>query len=882
MPPPGAESQDQGLAERLARLRDELGADRLAIDPAERLTYETDAGLDRGLPDGIFYPENGDDVARMVSWAKQSGVPVVARGAGTGLAGGAVAERGGVIVATTRMDRIEEIDTVGRSAVVEVGVTNLDLATRVAAEGLYYPPDPSSGRSCVIGGNLATNAGGPHCFKYGVTANYVTGLELVTADGVPVSLGGRAADAPGYDLTGLVVGSEGTLGMVTKASVRLLKAPPAVRTMTVAFDTLEAAGAAVSAVISTGLVPATLEAIDRNGMRVIEQFCQAGLPVEAGAVLIVDVDGYEEGLDAQTAEVAAVLERHGGRDTRIARSEEERERIWYGRKSAAGAMARLAPSYYLTDVTVRRSRLAAVLARIRGICERHGLRTASFFHAGDGNLHPLIPGDPSEPGWLERVERAMHEIVELCVLEDGSITGEHGVGIEKRDHMLQMCDGAELSAMRDVQLAFDPDDLFNPGKVLPAEIPEAPCALPAEIAPRARSSIAPVSAEKAAGALRALAEAGHTVRIGSTADGDPDGADVWFSTSSLRGIQAIAPDDLYLTVGSGTAVAKIESFVRSRGFALPLAAPWEGSSAGGLVATNLNSPRRMRYGGIRDLTLCATVALADGRVVRAGRPLVKNVAGYDLPKLFVGSHGTLGVLVDVTFKLAPAPRALRTLRATVESLEEGAGLARKALSIALIASGIVLDKDGEGNLSLLYTAEGLPDDVELELEQVSEAVARGSWNDAEETSVSGQQRWTAFLASAGPDELLTRTGVPVSRLDDYLGDLEDPAVAGSGHGRRTLVDYAAGLVWTIERPETAEDATARLEALRQPARERAGYAVAVQVPHGFRGELDVWGDPPGGVEIMRRLKDRFDPTGILEPGALVLGGHSLDTTPGPL
>ncbi len=440
---------------------------QLTSDPVERLTYESDAGFDRALPDGVFYPESADDVRRLVLWAARHGVPVVARGAGTGLAGGAVAERGGIVVAMTRMGRIVEIDARGRSATVEAGVVNQELENRLREAGLYYPPDPSSGRSCLIGGNLGTNAGGPHCFKYGVTSNYVTGVEVVLTDGRKTRLGGPVHDPPELDLRALVIGSEGTLGVVTRAWLRLLRQPPGVRTLMASFESLERAGEAVSGVIAAGLVPATLEAIDQPGMRVIEAFCSAGLPAGAGAVLIAEVDGHEAGLDAQLEELSAILERHGGYDLTLARTEDERARLWYGRKSAAGAMARVAPRYYLADLTVRRSRLAAVLGKVQEICGRHELETASFFHAGDGNLHPLVPYDPGDPDWTERAHRAIEEITALCAAEDGSITGEHGVGMEKRGYMTLMYSGAELAAMRDVKRAFDPDDVFNPGKVLP-------------------------------------------------------------------------------------------------------------------------------------------------------------------------------------------------------------------------------------------------------------------------------------------------------------------------------------------------------------------------------------------------------------------------------
>ena len=315
--------------------------------------------------------------------------------------------------------------------------------------------------------------------------------------------------------------------------------------------------------------------IDRSGMRVIEDFCDAGLPVEAGAVLIVEVDGYPQGLDAQVEQVSNLLAEHGGYDLQLARSEAERERIWYGRKSAAGAMARLAPSYYLTDVTVRRSRLAAVLGKVGEICDRYGLETANFFHAGDGNLHPLIPGDPADPAWVDNVHRAVREIIDVCVEEDGSITGEHGVGIEKRADMLRMYGGAELSAMRDVKEVFDPQGLLNPGKVLPSEIPE-----PARAEPQlpAGELSSPTSAEEAAGVLRALSDAGLRARVGGGEEGERAGADLWLSTAGLRGIRAFAPEDLFLTVGAGTTLAEIEAFLAPHTVHAPLRSPWPRSS----------------------------------------------------------------------------------------------------------------------------------------------------------------------------------------------------------------------------------------------------------------------------------------------------------------
>jgi glycolate oxidase subunit GlcD len=641
---------------------------QLLTEPAELLTFEVDAGFDRGKPDAVFYPEAAADVSRLVQWARTQGLPIVARGAGTGLSGGAVPERGGVIVEFARMKQILELNPTGRNGVVQSGVVNLTLDAAAKALSLYYPPDPSSGRSSLLGGNIGENAGGPHCFKYGVTTNYITGAEAVLADGRIIRTGGQAFDYPELDLTGLIVGSEGTLALVTQADIRLIRNPPAVKTMMVSFRSDEAAGAAVSAIIAAGLVPATLEMMDRTVMGMIEAYVPVGLPVTAQAALIVEVDGYPASLDSQVAEIADILTAHGGYDLRVAQSEEERQGIWYGRKSAAGAFSRLAPAFYLVDVTVPRSHLAATLREIGAVLARYDLETGHVFHAGDGNLHPCILCDPKDAGQMARVFAATHEIVAICIAKDGSITGEHGVGIEKRQHMPAMYSGAELAAMRDVKLAFDPDEMLNPGKVLPDDLPEPVRAAPSveRVDNSLHASVAPHSTRKpprswpvapqqgaACGSRRMLSELPTRSTL---PDVERVANSLYISTRELRGVHAFAPDDLYVTVGAGTPLAELAEFLAEHGFQAPLAAPWPDATVGGLLAMNLNPPQRMRYGGWRDNVLAVKAALPDGRVIRAGRPVVKNVAGYDLAKLFVGSQGSLGVMTEVTLKLTPLPR----------------------------------------------------------------------------------------------------------------------------------------------------------------------------------------------------------------------------------
>lgn len=839
---------------------------QLITNPTELITYEIDAGFDRGKPDGVFYPNSTADVSRIMRWGSEHQVPLIARGAGTGLSGGAVPEHGGIIIEFARMNRVLEFDTIGRSAVVEVGLINLHLDALVKKAGLYYPPDPSSGRSSTIGGNLGENAGGPHCFKYGVTTNYITGLEVVLADGQKVQLGGRALDYPEYDLCGIMVGSEGTLGVATRADVRLIRNPPGVKTMMVAFDSIEQAGKAVSAVIAAGLMPATLEMMDQKVMGMIEAYAAANLPVNAGAGLIVEVDGYPASLDAQMEEVADILSANGGYDLRIAQSEEERQKIWYGRKSAAGAMSRLAPTFYLVDVTVPRSGLAQALADVDRICEKHQLRAGHVFHAGDGNLHPLILCDARDPALMQRVFTACDEIVALAIAREGSITGEHGVGIEKRRYMPVMYTGAELSAMLDFKHILDPNGLLNPGKVFP---PEAPTPHYAEPVMPASDHFAPATAEEAAAGLAALSAANKRVRIGSRTDGDLTDGAVWLSTGQLHGIQKFAQDDLYVTVGAGMPVQELQTFLQAHGLQAPLATPWPETSIGGLMASNTNAPLRLRYGALRDLILATTVALADGRVIRAGRSVVKNVAGYDLPKVFVGSHGTLGLLTDVTLKLIPAPRTQRTFCVPVDTLPLGAALAGQLMPQALVASAVLV---AEGVLipglqtapyTLIYTAEGVAEDVDTELDQVASTLRRAGVTQIAETNFTGTAVWASHLQSSATDGLAVRIGVPQKALAETLANL--PPLTN----QKNLVDFGSGQIYVLLPPTELAAVQRWLTALRQLAQAQGGYAVIMAMPAGWRGTLDAWGYQPESLAIMRALKKRWDPAGILNAGVFV-------------
>jgi glycolate oxidase len=450
----------------VADLRAVLGDEDVLEEPVELHLFSKDASLIRGRPACVVFPENTDEVAEVVRIAEQHGVPIVARGAGTGLSAGASPTQGGIVLVTTALQEIE-IDPPNRSAWVGAGVINLDLSKQAAPYGLHFAPDPSSQSACTIGGNVANNSGGPHCLAEGSTTSHVLGMEVVLAGGEIVVLGGDAPDPPGLDIKGVIVGSEGTLGIVTRALVRLLPIEPDVRTLLMDFPSVEAAARTVSDVIAAGLVPAALELMDRRMVEAVENWLQAGLPTGAAAVLLAEVLGETEGVVSQAELIADVARANGATGIEIAANKEHRALLWLGRKSAFGAIAQLAPDYYLHDAVVPRTRLVETMAAIYEIADRYDLTMLNVFHAGDGNLHPLIAFDSSDPVVDERVHRAGEEIVAFCLDAGGALSGEHGVGLEKRDLMRASFTELDLDAQARLKEAFDPAGVFNPTKILP-------------------------------------------------------------------------------------------------------------------------------------------------------------------------------------------------------------------------------------------------------------------------------------------------------------------------------------------------------------------------------------------------------------------------------
>lgn len=449
-------------------LRRAIGPQRVRADDLDRVLFGRDASLLRGSPAAICFPETTEEVASCVRVARAHGRPFVARGSGTGLAGGAVPVGEPVVIVTTRMNRVLEVDPEARVAWVQPGVLNLDLSRHVAGDRLHFAPDPSSQQACSIGGNVANNSGGPHCLRDGVTTAHVLALEVVLPDGEVALLGGLDPEPPGYDLRGAFVGSEGTCGIATRIAVRLVPDPPAVATLLAGFPTPDAAAATVSDVIASGVVPAALEMMDAGITAAVEAFVHAGFPLDAGAVLLAEVDGLPAGVEAAAARIEEVALSHGATSVRRAADPEERALLWKGRKSAFGAVAQLQPDYYLHDTVVPRRHLVAVLREVYEIAARHDLQVVNVFHAGDGNLHPLLLFDRRAPGVLDRVHAAGEEIVRASLAAGGVLTGEHGIGLEKRDFMPLLFSAVDLDAQARLRRAFDPDGIANPGKVLPS------------------------------------------------------------------------------------------------------------------------------------------------------------------------------------------------------------------------------------------------------------------------------------------------------------------------------------------------------------------------------------------------------------------------------
>lgn len=451
----------------MKELRTIFGGENVLTDYKDLVFYQYDASLDRGLPDAVVFPHSVDQIVKLVTLCREQQIPLIPRGSGTNLSGGSIAIWGGIIIQFSYMNRILEIDLKSHCAVVEPGVYNLDLQNALAPYKFYFAPDPASQRVSTIGGNVAENAGGPHCVKYGVTVNHILGLEVVTADGEVLQIGGKAEQYPGYDLMSLLIGSEGTLGIFTKIIVKILPTPEAIKTMLAIFHSMEHAAQSVSDIMAQGIIPATLEMMDKPIIQTVEMTHHLGYPMDAEAVLLLELDGPQAGMESQADEIIAICQKNGAYKIEVAATSDQRDSLWKGRRLSFGSLTMLQPSVMIADGTVPRSKVPIVLRKVMAICDQYGLKVGNVFHAGDGNLHPFILFDDRNAVDTEKVKKACAEILNECIKVGGTISGEHGIGLEKKQSMSMLFTKQDLHAMENVKTIFDPKSIFNPNKIFP-------------------------------------------------------------------------------------------------------------------------------------------------------------------------------------------------------------------------------------------------------------------------------------------------------------------------------------------------------------------------------------------------------------------------------
>jgi glycolate oxidase subunit GlcD len=916
------------------RLRAILGPEQVVSDAEELLVYECD-GLThyRHRPRAVVFPRSTEEVSEVLRLLARERVAVVPRGAGTGLSGGALAVGGGVCVELARMRRVLKIDAENRFAVVEAGVVNAQISRAAAPHGLYYVPDPSSQGSCTVGGNVGENAGGIHCLKYGTTTDHVLGARVVLSDGRIVGLGGACVQTPGYDLMGVFVGSEGTFGIATEITVKLTPVAPSVRTLLADFTDINDASRAVSAVIAAGIIPAGLEMVDGVTIRAVEaSVFAAGMPTDAEAALLVELDGLEAGMDEEVARVRRICSEHGARSVRLAADEVERKKLWAARKGAFGAMGRITPDILIQDAVVPRSRLPEVLAATYATGARYGLRVANVFHAGDGNLHPLVCFDSRDADQVARVKEAGREIMETCVAAGGTITGEHGVGLDKSAYLPLVFSEEDMRAMLRVRAAFDPEGLCNPGKIIPVLKGCGEARAVAESKNASRANVegrrATVEAQEATSAGRRI----ETATLSSTnvaetftpstlsdieSDSpfvEPDSAEevcevlraaerqrrsvfpfgasmqrdlrddemparaVALKTTRLARLLEYEPADLVATAEAGMTLADFNREMERAGQWLPLDSPGgSGATLGGIVATGAAGAQALGYGAPRSYVLGMKVALAGGRVIRVGGRVVKNVAGYDLCKLFTGSLGTLGVILEITFKLRPRPRREATLVARSSDLCElleasrtlaGSQLLPVAVELLSPRMADVLGLSEErAEFFMLARFAGTEGAVEYQLARAEEIVeGRATVVRVEEDASlwSGLSEATrlfdegvAWRACVPPTEL----GGMLARLHDSKdAERRDAWHAGAGDGRLRVFESSQS--------SSEHDGHARvfLNGMREAARGAGGSLVIERAAASFRQSFDSWGLSDSAAFLMKRVKKQLDPSDTFSPG----------------
>ena len=854
-------------------LRRIVGDSQVSVSRAGTELYSYDASLAKSQPGVVVFPGDADEAARVVKIARQAGVPFVPRGFGTNLSGGTVMVSGGVVICLSRLNRILEISPRRRCAVVQPGVTNLELQNALAPLGFFYAPDPASQKVATLGGNVGENSGGPRCLKYGVTTNHILGMETILSSGERVRIGGCACDPPGYDLRGALVGSEGTMGIVTDVTVRILPLPETIITQLVIYDDIADAARSVSDIISAGIIPTTLEMMDAPIINAVEDSYACGYPRDAAAVLIVEVEGLSVGLKDQMDRISELCRKNQCRDILEAKDDSERNRLWEGRRGAFGAVARLAPNYLVNDCTVPRTRLPEALDRVAEIVKKYGFEHGNVFHAGDGNLHPLIFFDSRDADQLNRVKKAGWEIMEACVDLGGTISGEHGVGLEKMDAMRLIFSEQDFAAQRALQQAFDPDQILNPGKVIPAADQN-------KSAGRAHSQLKPNSAARKSGAEKELIE--KINQAASNGNGLlPTGCRTYphfgnlpgrscefLNSAGLDRIIEFDPYNQFVSVEAGVAIEVLQQRLSEQNQWLPVRPPLsvEKHSIGGLMALAACGPERMHYGAPRDLVLGLHFIDGRGQKITAGGKVVKNVAGYDMTRLMIGSAGTLGMITEVTCRVMTMPERCTAINAE-GTLSDCFAMAAEVVTSRLVPVFVVIiPENGQGgNIESLRGRlqigfEGFDKTVAEQLRRTGTLLEKGGLGlKAPQDYSVHEGLFKSIYTKLAQSAFVLRADLPLDQLVGFVESLENPLSEShlflDGGCGRILAGFEnmPGGMW-----HRLCDLGSRL----------GGHVVMEKAPVEFKKAHDVFGSTRPEWKVMHRIKDALDPHHIFAPGRL--------------
>ena len=921
----------KSLIKALAKV---VGSEDVLSSPKDLLTYSYDAGGKQASPDVVVLPDSTAEVSAIMKIASREQVPIIARGAGTNLTGGTVPSRGGIVLELSRLNRILALDTARQRVVVEPGVVNLDLQNALKPLGYMYAPDPASQKSSTLGGNAGEDAGGPHCLRYGVTHNHVLGAEVVLADGRVVQVGAPTEDSYGYDLLSPLIGSEGTLGVITKLVLRIMHLPESYQTMLAVFETLEDAFQCASDIIASGIVPGALELLDAPVIGAIEASVHAGYPLDAEAILLIELDVLKEAQARQSQQITEICHKNKAREVRAARTAAERDVLWSGRRGAFGAVARVRPAYACQDVTVPRNKLVSMLREVNKIAQKYQLLIGNVAHAGDGNFHPLMMFDNRDPDESERVHKAGKEILAAGVALGGTISGEHGVGLEKQDSMPLMFRPSELKLMRLVKTVFDPERILNPGKKIPPEkamvdevrefesllttVPGKSTSLQGELAAIVGAenvlarpeelanyqidgmlpsfTVFPAIADQIAQLVKVAQREGIPVTPWGNGSRQALGlpltkTGIVLSLKRMNHIIELDQSNLTAEAEAGIAHAELQKELAKHGLYFPLEPEdSEIATIGGTLATSSSGPKRLLYGTARDLVLGVTAVTPTGEVVRAGIKTMKNVAGYDLCRLFLGSWGTLGVITRAILKLSYLPETHSTLLLRFSSVGDAFQTVSEVLNSFLRPESIELIdaraaqrlesktslKLEEDEVVLLVGVAGSQEEVGRHIAEIkvlaeaNQAQAVGILAGIEEETVWSIQQEIHRYSVAGM--VRGKAVVPVSKTGEMYQEIRK--VAGRHQLQAGVTGRAgSGILYPAlfaegQGAQNGKKALAAVADLIQSAGRLGGFFLVERGSPEVRQAYDLISQR-SDYELMKRLKRSLDRKNIFNPGKLV-------------